>query len=428
MAKIFRRITPRRIYLDYASQTPLDRRVLREISAYSGSQYANPSSIYKEGVAARKAVDSARARIGALIHGHGDEIVFTSGGTEANGLALEAAGRTARRNGIAKPHLIISEVEHSSVMATADMLEKHGVEVTRLGVDPRGLVSVDELKKAIKPSTYLVSIMTVNNEIGTVQPIREIAKMIRHAKKAFKEACASSNAGTADSNEGEIDSNKRNFGYPLFHTDAAQSALHEGLNVEQLGVDLMTLDSSKIYGPRGIGALFVRRGTLIEPIIYGGGQERGLRSGTENVPAIMGFAKAFEIAADERNNEVERVSRLRDYFLAGLRKIRPDLKVNPPVLDVSPRRYTQEDITSQSPHILNVSIPGIDNEVFILRLDAKGVAASTKSSCLRDAEESYVLKAIGADSRTSVRFSFGRATKKADLDTALSVIAKALKV
>ena len=387
----------KRIYLDYASLAPIDPRVSREMKRYSGGEYANPSSLYKEGVAAKKALEAGRAYLGAFIHAHRDEIVFTSGGTEANALAIEGVLKAAHRKVIARPHLIISNVEHSTVMENAIIAERIGCEVTRLAVDRNGLVSLDDLKAAIKPSTTLISIMAVNNEVGTIQPIREMAKVIRQWKKGTGIVSAP---------------------YPLFHADASQGLLYQDLNVEQLGVDLLALDSSKAYGPRGVGALFVRRGTPIEPIIFGGGQERGLRSGTENLPGIMGFAKALEIAAAERERETERIRSLKGYFLAGLKKIRPDIRVNPEVKD---------NITI-SPHILSVSIPGIDNELFVLRLDACGVAVSTKSSCLRDADESYVLKAIGIDSRTAVRFSFGRSTRRPDLNKALVAVAKALKV
>lgn len=380
-----------RIYLDYASLTPIDPRVLLEMKAYRGTEYANPSSIYKEGVAAKKAVAGARERIADFIHAHADEIVFTSGGTEANGLALEGAGRAARMSGTEKLHIVTTNIEHSSVLEVVNMMEKHGMEVTRLSVGQNGVVSADGVRKAIKPNTFMVSVMTVNNEIGSVQPIREIAKAVRWAREHVTKTR-----------------------YPLLHTDAAQAALFTDLNVEKLGVDLMTLDSGKVYGPRSMGALFVRRGVPIEPIIYGGGQERGLRSGTENVPAIMGFAKALDIAAKEREVETNRIAELRNYFADGLKKVVPGLVVNTTVS------------SDASPHILNVSIPGIDNEFFVLQLDVAGACVSTKSSCLQDEDESYVLKAIGADSKTSVRFSFGRWTKKRDLAKTLKIVAKIL--
>ncbi|MDE1975039.1 MAG: cysteine desulfurase [Patescibacteria group bacterium] len=399
----------KRIYLDYASLTPIDPRVLRVMKRYSSTEYANPSSIYREGVAAKRAMNEGRAAVAGFIHAHTDEVVFTGGGTEANNIAIGgvlkvawkrmntgAAGRSA------KPHLIISNIEHSSIMEMAHAAEKAGCEVTQLAVNQNGVVDVHELKKALKPETVLVSIMTVNNEIGTIQPIREIAKTIRQWRKGSNNQQPTTNY--------QLPTTK----YPLLHTDAAQAALCDELNVEKLGVDLMTLDSSKVYGPRGVGALFVRRAVtddgLIEPIMHGGGQERGLRSGTENLPGIMGFAKALLLAGVNRERECARLRQLKDSFLAGLVKMAPDPIVNP------------RTSATCAPHILNVSIPGIDNEFFVLQLDAAGIAVSTKSSCLRDQDESYVLKAIGADSRTSVRFSFGRFTKKADIKRVLGVI------
>ncbi len=388
----------KRIYLDYASLTPIDPRVQSEMKKFSAPEYANPSSLYKEGVAAKKALAEARKGVADFIHAHPDEIFFTSGGTEANSLVLEGCGRTAHRSGIQKPHLIISAVEHSSIIETANMLEKHGVEVTRLSVDKFGVISLDELKKSIKPSTYLVSIMTVNNEVGSIQPIKEIMKIVRDARKSFGGA------------------------YPLFHTDAAQAPTFLDLNVEKLGVDFLTLDGSKVYGPRGIGSLYVKRNAPIEQIIYGGGQERGLRSGTENIPSIKGLAKALEIIKNEHfswlkqtnlesgSKVIKKVAIFRQTMIDGLKKIRLGIVIN------------GADEGIQSPHILNVSIPGIDNEFFVFQLDAKGIACSTKSSCLRDEDESYVLKAMGADSKTSLRFSFGRWSTKGEIKKTLEVI------
>ncbi|MEO8638218.1 MAG: cysteine desulfurase family protein [Candidatus Taylorbacteria bacterium] len=379
----------KRVYLDNVF-TPIDTRALQEMINYYGKEFMNPSSIHREGVHAKKALEEARKGVASYLHAHSDEIIFTSGGTESNGLALEGAGRAARRGGIAKPHLIVSSIEHSSVMKVAEMMERHGVEVTRLPVDSSGVVSLSELKKSLKPSTYLVSIISVNNETGAIQPVREVAKIIRHFRKTHT---SRHNPDT----------------YPLFHTDAAL-ALYEDVNVERLGVDLLTLDGSKVYGPRGIGALYVRRNSPIEQIIYGGGQERGLRSGTENVPAIAGFAKALEIAEKKKEKESARMTELRTYFTKGLKSIRGGITVN----------------GEGSPQIVNVTIPDIDNEFFILQLDAKGVSSSTKSSCLRDEDESYVLKAMGKDSRTSVRFALGRETTMKDLDYVLKTIDRIL--
>jgi cysteine desulfurase len=363
---------------------------MREMKKFSAPKYANPSSWYKEGVAAKKVMEASREIVADFLHAHPDEIVFTSGGTEANNLAILGAFQVVKEAGLLNPHLTISSIEHSSIMEIANMLEKHGCEVTRLRVDRNGSIDLNELNRSIKPNTFMISIMTVNNEIGTVQPIREIAKIIRHTRKQ--------NGGK----------------YPLFHTDAAQAAIYNDLNVEKLGVDLLTLDGSKVYGPRGIGALYVKRGTPIKPIIFGGGQESGMRSGTENLPGIAGFAKALEIAqSDDPTVQLFKVRNLRAMMIEGLRAIRPDIKVNGPA-----------EGESVSPHILNVSIPGIDNEFFVLRLDANGIAVSTKSSCLRDEKESYVLKAMSGNSKESVRFSFGRWTKDRNIKKVLKIIAR----
>lgn len=403
----------RRIYLDYASLTPIDPRVSREMRRFEIPEYANPSSLYREGVAAKKVLAAARKSVADHIHAHPDEIIFTSGGTEANVLALEGVARAARAGGIEMPHVIISSIEHSSIIEVARMMEQHGCEVTRLAVNEVGIISPEELKKAIKENTIMVSIMTVNNEIGTIQPIREIAKIVRQARKEF-------HSSVSDNQFADVP----HFAYPLFHTDAAQAVLYEELFVEKLGVDLMTLDGGKIYGPRGVGCLYVRRNTPIEPIIYGGGQEAGMRSGTENIPGIMGFAKALEIAESVRSSEVERLNGLRTMMMKGLKKIRPDISVNgDESMDMGGNRLS---VAENAPHILNVSIPGIDNEFFVLQLDAKGIACSTKSSCLRDEDESYVLRAIGATSGNSVRFSFGRWTKRGDVERTLKVISAIL--
>lgn len=388
-----------RIYLDYASVTPIDARVLAEMKKYSSHAFANPSALHKEGVAAKNALENARARVSEFLNAHPREIVFTSGGTEANNMALKGVLNAVRADA-KKCHIIISAIEHSSVMETANELAKSGVEVTRLNVNEEGLISLRDLENAIRPETVLVSIMTVNNEVGSIEPIRDIMKVIRGAKKKFGSK------------------------YPLFHTDAAQAPVFLDLNVEKMGIDLLTLDGSKVYGPRGIGCIYIRQGARVSstvpimPIMHGGGQEFGLRSGTENIPAIAGFAKALELAKKERVAEAKRLVNLRGNMIAGLRKINPKIKVNGAHLEAN---YEAKNEV-QAPHILNISIPGIDGEYFLFQLDANGIACSTKSSCLKDEDESYVLKAMGAHSGSSIRFSFGRETKESDVKKALLAI------
>ena len=340
----------KRIYLDYASLTPIDKGVMKEIKKYSSKNYGNPSALYASGVAAKKAVGSARKKIADILHAHSDELIFTSGGTESNHLILNNFKNS-----------VVSSIEHSSIIKR---------DAKRISVDVNGVVNLDEIKKAITPETELVSIMMVNNEIGTIEPIADIAKIVRDERK------------------------KRGSAFPLLHTDASQAGLLP-LHVEKLGVDLMTLDGSKLYGPRGVGMLYVKRGTI-----------KIDRAGTANLPGIMGFAKALELADKLRDREYKRLSDLKNFFIKELQEKIPGTKVN-------------GDRSMTSPHILNISIPDIDNEFLVLKLDAKGIECSTKSACLTEEDESYVLKNIGASSATSIRLSFGRETTKSDLKKVL---------
>lgn len=352
----------KRIYLDYASLTPIDRKVQKEIKKYSTGDYSNPSALYASAVKAKKALEDAKNRVAKVLHAHADEIVFTSGGTESNLLVL---------NQFKGKKIVISSIEHSSIIRNA----QDDSQLTQIVVGSDGIIDLDLLKKSITAETALVSIMMINNEIGSIQPIQDIAKIVRDARKAF---------GT------EI----------ILHTDACQAAIHSPLYVEKLGIDLMTLDGAKMYGPRGVGMLYVRRGTLkIE------------RAGTENIPGIMGFTLALELADKKREKETARISQLKNFFINRLHEINPEIKVN-------------GAFENSVPSILNISIPKIDSEFFVLQLDARGIECSTKSACLRDEDESYVLKAIGADSKSSVRFSFGRKTTKRQLKKTLKIIEK----
>lgn len=349
----------KRIYLDYASLTPIDKQVLKQIKKYSTEDYTNPLALYSSAVSAKKVMDDARNQVAKVLHAHADEIIFTSGGTESNNLALQ---------GFDGRDIIISAIEHSSIIKTA--------EVTHISVDKNGIIDLELLKKSITPESKLVSIMLVNNEIGTIEPLHDIAKIVRDARKTF------------------------NSQFPLLHTDACQAPLHIPVYVEKLGVDMLTLDGSKIYGPRGVGMLYVKRGT-----------KKINRAGTANVPGIIGFAYALELAEKMREKETARIIELKEFFISEFKKINSEIKVN-------------GHLKNTIPHILNVSIPNIDNEFFVLQLDAKGIECSTKSACLHDQDQSYVLNAIEASSKNSVRFSFGRDTTKADLKKALKAIKK----
>ena len=377
------KIRSSRTYLDYCSITPTDPRVLKESAKYYGSEFGNPSSLHAEGIRAKHALASARASVAASMKAHPDEIVFTASGTEANNLAIIGYVQSLGRE-YSSMHIVTSAIEHSSILEPISMLESKGVNVTRVMPDKQGIVSPESVAEAITPDTVLVSIMMVNNEIGTLQPIREIAKAIRKHSKQSKHQIA-------------------------FHTDACQAFLYNDINMESLGVHMMTLDGHKVYGPKGIGMLYAHRSIKLAPIILGGGQEDGRRSGTEALPQIAGFAKALEIACAERQAESARLSRIKAECIAFIQSIRPDAVIN---------GSTDED--RSSPHILNVSFPGngsshkaVDHEFLMFKLDARGVSVSTKSSCLRDEDESYVLKAIHASE--SIRISFGRFTTKSSI-------------
>lgn len=350
----------KRIYLDYASLTPIDKGVLKVMKKYSKGEYSNPASLYASGVNARRAIDEAKERISKIIHSHPDEILFTSGGTESNHLILRK---------FEGKRILISAIEHSSIIK-----DTNAVHIT---VNNAGLINLETFKESLTVDIGLVSVMLVNNEIGTIEPIHEVVKIVR-------------------------DFNKKNNTNILVHTDACQAAVHLPLYVEKLGVDLMTLDGAKMYGPRGIGMLYVKRGSIDIT-----------RAGTENVPAIMGFTYAFELIDKKREKETIRIAELKAYFIKELQKINPEITVN-------------GGLDNVSPHILNISIPNIDNEFFLFQLDAKGIEVSTKSACLRDEDESYVLKAIGGNSKNSVRFSFGRDVGKSDLKHVIRAISNIL--
>jgi cysteine desulfurase len=389
--------TKNRIYLDHAALTPTRKEVLAEIKKYSGPEYANPSSIHAEGVAARDALKDARKRTAAFFHASPEEIIFTASGTEANNIALFGVAHVAVSAGKSWKdlHIITSAIEHPSISEPLKEIARRGARVDYISVDVEGVVDLEQLKKQLSKDTILVSIQTVNNEIGTVQPISEIAKIIRHFKKSLQGSTLSTRSNLVERG-------------PIFHTDASQAALYYELHQEKIGADLITIDAHKINGPRGVGVLFKRRNLELAPLIFGGGQEYGVRSATENLPAILGMALALEIAEKSREREGKRLEALRDYFISELMKL-PSVTFN------GSRAHG-------APHIVNISLGGRDNEFFVIQLSEKGISASTKSSCLKESDESYVIKALGKSARDSVRFSFGRDTTGEDLKKTISLI------
>ena len=377
------------IYLDHAATTPLDPAVLEAMRPYFSDIFGNPSSFHTLGMQAKDAVSDARGRIAKLLNAHEDEIIFTSGGTESDNLAVIGVPRYFAKcppfvdGSAGLPHVITSAVEHHAVLEPLVALQrKKEIDLTIVDVDRTGMVDAKAVMAAIKPTTVLVSIMTANNEIGTIQPIAEIGReLLKHRKEQ----------GTQ---------------FPYFHTDACQATGFLELDVEKMHVDLLTLNGSKMYGPKGIGALYVRRGVKFQPFFIGGGQERNLRSGTENVPGIMGLAKAFELAQADREKESMRLTALRDRLAKGLLEI--------------PKTILNGHPTERLPNSVNVSFIDIEGEAAVLYLDAKGIMASTGSACASTSlDPSHVILATGLSyeaAHGSIRFTLGHATTEEDVD------------
>jgi len=387
-----------RVFLDYAATTPMSRRTLRAMRPYLSDMFANPSSLHKEGVAAREAIEQARKKVGAVLTVKARDVYFTGGGTESVNLAMLGTVRAARNNPsfVGTPHVLISSIEHEAVHATAAALEKEGVAVSVVPVFETGVIDIDALVRELRPETVFAAVMYVNNEVGTVQPLRDIAQAIHSYKK-----------------EQGRDVNA----YPYFYTDASQAPNYLSVQIEKLGVDLMTLDGSKIYGPKGVGILYVKPHVAIETIAHGGKQESGLRAGTENVPGIVGFAEALQEAHELRDKESIRMTELSEYFFTSLKAHIPSII----------RNGTHK---MQLPNIVNVCIPGLHAEFAVLQLDARGVACTSTTACKSNDEtgESYVVRALGREdcAASSLRFSLGRNTTKKDIEIAVSRIAETL--
>ena len=345
----------KRIYADAAAATPLSAHSRDELVRLLGL-YGSAGGLHKEGVNAKKELEKAHKSIADSIGAHADEIVFTASGTEGNNLALHGALRPLLLQQ-GEVHAITCAIEHQSILEPLRALEREGLYTTVLPVDSEGVVSPDSLREALNDETALVSIQLVNSEVGTIEPVRELAKVLRKHNKKI-----------------------------LFHTDASQAPLWVDINVEKLGVDLMTLDGQKVLGPKGIGALYVRRGTHVEPILWGGKQERALRGGTENVPQAGAFAVALADAQSGVEERVKKMTEVRDYCWSEIQKLLPDAILNGPNPSGSTRVANN----------LSVSIPGLEAEMAVVSLDALGVAASTRSACnIGSDEPSHVIKALG---------------------------------
>jgi cysteine desulfurase len=372
----------RRVYLDHAATTSTDPRVVEAMLPYFTEEYGNASSLYTEGVKAKEALEEARKKVGALIHADPREVLFTSGGTESDNLALKGVAFAQRKKG---KHILTTAIEHHAILEPCEWLAEQGFEVTYLPVDPTGLVEMDRLEEAIREDTILISVMHANNEIGTIEPIREIGALARER------------------------------GIP-FHTDAIQSVGKIPVDVKEMNVDLLSISGHKIYGPKGVGALYVRRGVRLTPLFHGGGHEFRKRSGTENIPGIVGLGRACEIAGEEMEAEGKRLTRLRDRLIRGVLEI-PDTWLN-------------GHPTQRLPNNANVSFKYLEGESLVLELDFHGVAVNTGSACSsKSLQPSHVLAAIGLkpeDSHGSLRFTLGRGNTEEDIDYVLEVLPKAV--
>ncbi|MCI1968509.1 cysteine desulfurase NifS [Clostridium luticellarii] len=366
----------REIYMDYAATTFVKPEVLKEMNPYFTEYFGNPSSVYYISRKTKMAIVKARESVSKTINANKDEIFFTSGGSEADNWAIKGI---ALANGNKGRHIITTKIEHHAVLNTCGYLEKHGFEISYLPVDKSGRVDLDSLRKAIREDTILVSVMFANNEIGTLEPIEEIGKLCR--EKGI-----------------------------LFHTDAVQAVGNVPIDVQKMNIDLLSMAAHKFYGPKGMGALYIKKGIKIDGLIQGGSQERGRRAGTENIPGIVGMGKALSLASENMNEESKRLTYLRDRLIDGLLKI-PGTRLN---------GYR----TNRLPGNVNVTFDSVDGEVLVMALDDIGIYASTGSACSAGSiEPSHVLTAIGLsdkNAKSSLRLTLGAKTTEEDVDYAVS--------
>jgi len=383
----------RLIYLDNAATTPLAPEVKAAMAPFWSENFGNPSSIYQLGIKAKEALNQAREKISRILKAKPGEIVFVSGGTESANLAILGLSRAL------PGHIITTKIEHPAVLNAVLALKKEGFPVTLLPVDKYGLINPGELKKALRPETILVSVMYANNEIGTIEPIAEIGKIIKDFRKQKLKI---------KNLKFKIDEKT-----PFFHTDACQAAGYLDLNVDKLGVDLLTLNGSKIYGPKGAGILYIRTGALLEPLIFGGGQENGRRSGTENVPAYIGLTKALELVQKNKDQESKRLKNLSQKLIDG-------------ILKIIPKTFLNGHPEKRLPNNVSITILDIEGEALLLYLDHHGICASTGSAChSQDLQPSHVLQSIGLPREIihgSLRFTLGKETTNKDIDYVLKVL------
>ncbi len=383
----------KRIYLDYASTTPVRKEVIENMLPYFDQFFGNPSALYEEGRIAKNAIENSRQEIANLLKIKTSEIIFTNGGTESINLALFGTANFYQSQFL-HPEIIISEIEHPAVLESAKKLEKMGFKIIKIKVNKKGIVNLKQLEKAINKQTILISIMLANNEIGVIEPIKKIKKLVEEFRLKNKTI------------------------FPFFHTDACQAAGFLDIKPKNLGVDLMSLNGSKIYGPKATGLLYKKEGVELEPIIVGGGQEKKYRSGTENVAGIIGFSVALKLAQQERDKESERLKNLRDHLIKK-------------VLQSIPKSFINGDLKNRLPNNAHFTILDVEGEALILKLDQYGIAVSTGSAChSKSLTPSHVLTAIGLPNEFihgSLRVTLGRYTTKKEIDYFIKILVKVVK-
>ena len=392
----------KKIYLDHAATTPMDKKVLDKMMPYFSQKFGNPSSIHQFGQEALEAVNKARQQVADFLDCSSPEIVFTSGATESNNMTIKGI---IKASNIRNPHIITSSIEHHCVLDSCKEAEKEGVEISYLKVDKYGIINLEDLKNAIKENTILISIMYANNEVGTIEPIAEIGEIL-----------------------GKINLEREKNKLPkiYFHTDAVQAINYLDCDVDNLGVDLLSLSGHKIYGPKGVGVLYIKQGTKIKSIQNGGEQENNLRAGTHNVPGIVGLGEAiFLIPVETRQrlvsttgNKIKEIKKLRDYFIDEVLKNIPDSQLN------GSKEF-------RLPHNINISFKGVEGESLLMMLDQEGIAVSTGSACSSTSlEPSHVLTAMGIPpeiAHASIRFTLGKDTTKENLDYVLKVLVEKIE-
>ena len=370
-------MTPRKVYLDNSATTQVDRKVLEAMLPYFSEEYGNPNSLHAWGREARKGVDNARSQVAQLIGAEPKEVIFTGGGSEADNLAIKGAAWALKDKG---KHIITSSIEHHALLDTVKWLGKNGYDYTVLPVDETGMADPKELEAAIRPDTILTSIMYANNEIGTIEPVAELGEVCRRHGV-------------------------------LFHTDGVQATGHIKIDVKELPIDMMTMAAHKMYGPKGVGALYVRKGIKLIPVIHGGGQEFGVRSGTENTPGLIGFGMAAELAANRlASGEIDNEIRLRDRLIGGLTERIPEITLT-------------GHRTKRLPYHASICVKYVEGEGMLLLMDAAGIGVSSGSACTSGSlEPSYVLLALGLDHPTahgSVRMTLSKDTNDEDINYVL---------